>query len=384
MKKDALRFIVFLGIVSLFADITYEGARSITGPYLSILGASGLIVGITAGLGEFIGYAVRLLSGFLTDKTKSTWPIAFVGYAINLLAVPLLALATNWQMAASLIVLERFGKAIRVPPRDVMLSYAAKHTGRGFGFGIHEALDQTGALTGPILIAALLFFKESYRTGFAYLLIPALLAIVMLIVSRVSYPTPHEFEKVSSKLAPKGLNRTYWIYVIAVSFIAAGYADFALISYHFQKASIISSSWIPLFYAIAMATAGLSALGIGKLFDLKGMGILIIATLIASLAAPFAFLGGFSGALIGMVLWGIGMGSQGSIMHAVVAEIVSKERRGSAFGILNLSFGIFWFAGSAIMGLLYDVHIHYLIAFSIIMQVLSVPFLLKVKIQQAA
>jgi predicted MFS family arabinose efflux permease len=191
-KSSALRFVILIGVVSLFADMTYEGARSITGPYLALLGASGTIVGVVAGFGELIGYGLRLVSGYVSDRTGRYWSITFFGYLMNMLAVPLLALAGSWQLAAILIIAERAGKAIRNPPRDAMLSHATKEMGRGWGFGLHEALDQIGAVLGPLIVTAVLYFKGSYRTGFAVLLIPALLALSVLLVTRLFYPRPRD------------------------------------------------------------------------------------------------------------------------------------------------------------------------------------------------
>ncbi|MEK7699337.1 MAG: MFS transporter, partial [Planctomycetota bacterium] len=141
-RSNALRFIVLLGIVSLFADMTYEGARSINGPYLAVLGASATTVGIIAGLGELIGHSLRLVSGYITDRIGRYWAITLFGYAINMIAVPAIALAGRWEIAAILMVTERIGKAIRTPARDAMLSHATREIGRGKGFGLHEALDQ--------------------------------------------------------------------------------------------------------------------------------------------------------------------------------------------------------------------------------------------------
>lgn len=290
--------------------------------------------------------------------------------------MPLLAFAGNWQVAALLIILERFGKAIRTPARDAMLSYATKHTGRGWGFGLHEALDQIGAVVGPLFITVLLFFKESYQWGFASLLIPALLALIMLTFARVSFPRPQDMEVQQLSLKTKGLPKTYWIYLLAVGLVGAGYADFALIAYHFQKASIISPMWIPLLYSIAMAVDGIAALIMGRLYDIRGIAILAGATLISSLFAPFVFFGHLYGAIIGMILWGIGMGAQESIMRAIVATLVSPNKRGSAYGVLNLVFGVFWAAGSALMGFFYDISIVYLVSFSIIAQLAAIPLFL--------
>ena len=179
-KDDAMKFIILMGVVSLLADMTYEGSRSITGPYLVILGASAVTVGFVAGFGELAGYVLRFFSGHLTDRTRSYWTITISGYLINLIAVPLLALAGSWEVAAALIIIERVGKGIRVPSRDVMLSHACSQVGQGWGFGLHEALDQIGAILGPLIVAAVLFFHGSYQIGFAFLLLPAILAITVL------------------------------------------------------------------------------------------------------------------------------------------------------------------------------------------------------------
>jgi len=381
-KKTALKFIILLGIVSLFADITYEGARSITGPFLSILGASGAIVGIVIGLGELVGYGVRAISGRLSDKTQQYWAFIFIGYILNLMAVPLLAFTEHWQAAAFLIILERFGKAIRVPPRDALLSYATKQTGRGWGFGIHEAFDQIGAILGPLLIAMILFLKGSYQLGFAFLAIPGALAITALTLTKISYPRPQKMEKQGFSLQTKGLSKNYWRYVFGVGFIAAGYADFALIAYHFQKASIVSPVWISFLYSIAMGVDGIAALIMGRLFDFKGISILAIITAIVSFFAPLVFFGGFYAVLIGMILWGIGMGSQESIMRAIVASLAPPEKRGTAYGVLNLIFGLFWAAGSALIGIFYDISLFYVVAFSMIAQLASIPFFLSVKLKR--
>jgi MFS family permease len=328
------------------------------------------------GGGELLGYGLRLISGYLSDKTHRYWMITIIGYIINLFAVPLLAIANSWQIASLLIILERVGKAIRVPARDAMLSYATKQTGRGWGFGLHEALDQIGAVSGPLLIAGMLWLHEGYRTAFAVLLIPAMLALLFLLVTRVRYPRPQEMETISGGLQSTHFSKRYWIYIVAVGFVAAGYVDFAMIAYHFSKASIVASTWIPLLYAIAMAVDGLAALIMGRLFDIKGLSMLAVVTALASLFAPFIFVNNFYAILAGVILWGIGMGSQESIMRAVIPSLVAPQKRGSAYGVLNLVFGVFWAVGSAIMGFLYDISPLYLVIFSMVAQLASVPLFL--------
>jgi MFS family permease len=379
IKRKALQFIVIMGIVSLFADMTYEGARSITGPYLALLGASGTIVGVVAGLGELIGYSARSLFGYISDRTGRYWTITMIGYVINLLAVPLLALAGNWPLAVTLIIAERFGKAIRTPAKDAMLSYATKQVGRGWGFGLHEALDQIGAVSGPLIVAVVLYFKGSYSMSFGILLIPALLALATLTLARVLHPNPERLEGGERDLSSEGLNKSYWVYVIGVSLVAAGYVDFPLIAYRFQQDHVFSEAWTPILYAIAMGVDGIAALILGRLFDKKKMNVLILATLFSAFFAPFVFLGGFAGALTGMIIWGIGLGAQESIMRAVVANLVNPGRRATAYGMMNMWFGISWFLGSALMGVLYDISIPALIAFSILFQLIAIPFFMAVK-----
>jgi len=375
-KASAVKFVVLIGVVSLFADMTYEGARSITGPYFAVLGASGTIVGIVAGFGELVGYGLRLVSGYISDRTGRYWTVTLVGYVVNMLAVPLLALAGNWQIAAFLMIAERTGKAIRNPPRDAMLSHATQTMGRGWVFGLHEALDQIGAVLGPLIVTTVLYFKGSYRTSFAVLLVPALLALSVLVAARLLYPRPKDLEALLPELETKGYPRRFWLYIAAASLIGAGYVDFPLIAYHFEKASVLSDNMIPILYAVAMGVDALTALVLGSLFDRKGVTVLIFATVLAAFFAPLVFLAGSYLAFIGMALWGLGMGAQESIMRAVIAEMIPANRRASAYGIFNAAFGLFWFLGSLLMGILYDFSVPAVIVSSVALQLGSVPVLL--------
>ena len=359
-KAAAVRFVVLLGVVSLFADATYEGARSIAGPYLALLGASGTVVGFVAGFGELVGYGLRLVSGYLSDRTRRYWAITLVGYTVNLLAVPFLALAGRWEIAAALLIGERVGKALRNPPRDAMLSYATKETGRGWGFGLHEALDQIGAVIGPLIVTAVIASRRGYPVAFALLAIPAVLALSTLLAARWLYPRPQDLETATPELKTAGFPRAYWTYLAAVALVAAGYADFPLIAYHFGKASTVPTTWIPLLYAVAMGVDGLAALLFGRWFDRAGIPILAAV------------------ALLGMALWGLGMGAQESVLRAAIAGMVAPERRGSAYGIFNTGYGLFWFLGSAVMGMLYDVSLPALIAFSVVVQLAAAPLFLVV------
>lgn len=382
-SRTALRFVILIGIVSLFADMTYEGARSINGPYLAILGASGIAVGIVSGLGELIGYTLRLLSGFLSDRTGRYWAITFFGYAVNLLAVPLLALAGNWQIAALLMVAERIGKGLRVPPRDAMLSYATHQMGRGWGFGLHEALDQIGAILGPLIVAGVLFSRNEYQSSYGVLLVPALLALMVLATARFLYPRPQDLESEQAKIQVKGFTRPFWLYLTAAALVAAGFADFPLIAYHFEKAATVSPNLVPILYAIAMGVDALAALLFGRLFDRLGLATMMIVAFISAFFAPLVFLGGLNLAILGMALWGVGMGAQESIMRAAIGDMVPPERRSFAYGVFNSAYGIAWFLGSLTIGILYDVSIPALVAFSVVAQLASIPIFYALRKQTA-
>jgi len=372
-KAAAYKFVILLGITSLFADMTYESARSINGAYLAILGANAATVGFVAGFGELIGYALRYFSGYVADKTGRYWTITLIGYCINLSAVPLLALAGEWQIAAVLIVLERLGKALRIPSRDAMLSHAAHRLGAGWAFGLHEALDRAGAMLGPLIIALMLYKHDSYVFIYAVLTIPALFALFSILTAYFMYPKPHELEHLSTNLETRGITKVFWLYLAAAALLGAGYADFSLMAYHFSKTGILSSMLIPLSYAIAMGVSAIAAPLLGHYYDRRGFIVLIIVTIISIPFAPLVFLGDAQMAFIGVVLWSIGMCANDSLMRAVITNMVSIHKRGTAYGLFGMGYGIAWFIGSVILGVLYDINIRYLVAFSVIVQLLALP-----------
>lgn len=377
IAKTAGGFVLTIGIVNFFADMSYEGARSITGPFLGSLGASATVVGVVAGTGELLGYSLRSVAGYFADKTQRYWLLVFVGYTVNMLAVPALALSGNWPIAAALIVAERTGRALRKPVVDAMISYAGKSIGRGWVFGLNEGLDQAGATIGPLIVASVLYLNSGFRTGFGVLLVSSLLCLATLMVARFWYPRPHELETESADISQaKGFPRAYWIYVAAGALIAAGFADFSLIAFHFQKTAIISQTTIPLFYAVAMGTGALTNLMFGRLFDRVGFPIVIFAFFLGVFFAPLVFLGQFWLALAGMALWGIGMGAQNSLLKALLSEVLSLAKRSTGFGLFYTGYGIAWFLGSAAMGFLYDKSIFAVIMLSIVFQLAALPVFL--------
>lgn len=378
-RRIALRFIVLIGILSFFADFTYEGSRSILGPYLATLQASGTVVGIVTGFGELLGYGLRLMSGRWADATGRYWPITIFGYVVQMASVPALALTASWPVAAILIVLERVGKAIRNPPRDVMLSHAGKQAGGyGWAFGLHEALDQFGAMVGPLAVSAVLAYNHNYREAFAILLVPAVINLSLVFLARCLYPKPQDMEPRPQATVRTDLPRAFWIYLLGAILVAAGFADYPLIAYHFSRASTVPSNWIAIFYSVAMAVSGVGSLALGRLFDRFGFVVLVILTLISALFAPLVFLGGFWLALIGAAIWGLGMGVHESIIPAAVSPMVSTRRRASAFGTFTAGYGVFWFLGSAVIGILYDWSVPAVVAFCVATQLLAVPIFVSV------
>jgi len=374
-KKLAFQFIILLGIVSLFGDITYEGARSIIGPYLAVLGASASIVGLVAGFGEFIGYALRLISGYVADRTGRYWFMTIVGYGL-ILSIPLLAFAGYWQFAAALIILERMGKAIRTPSRDAILSHATKHVGRGWGFGIHEALDQVGAIIGPLIFSAVFILKGGYGEGFTILWIPIILSLTTLMVARIKVPSPEKLEtnvETNVQNIKVKLPRIFWFYSLFIFLSVAGFANFQLVSYHLKVKSIVSDIQIPLFYAIAMGVDALVALIIGKTYDKIGLTSLIMIPILTLPLPFFAFSHSYYLAVISIVLWGGVMKIHETIMRAAIADLTPIKHRGFTYGIFNTVYGVSWLFGSTLIGLLYDISINYLILFVVGMELISVP-----------
>lgn len=379
-RSLALWFVISIGICSFFADFTYEGSRGIIGPYLATLQASGATVSIVTGLGELLGYMLRLFSGRMADATRHYWTIAIIGYVVQMSSVPALALTHSWPAAAILIILERIGKAIRNPSRDAMLSHAGKQLGGyGWAFGLHEALDQSGAVVGPLAVAAMLTWQHSFQWAFAVLAIPAAINISLILLARMRYPVPYDLEVGSHKSSDSRLPFVFWQYLGGAALVAAGFADFPLIAFHFSQSGTVPGSAIAMLYAVAMAVSGTGSLVFGRLFDQHGFNVLVLLTVVSACFAPFVFLGGFWVALVGVAVWGLGMGVQESIIPAAVAPMVSPRRRAAAFGLFTAGYGIFWFIGSVVIGILYNVSLEAVIAFCTLTQLAAIPLFIRVR-----
>ena len=379
-RRHALRFVLLIGVLSLFADFAYEGARSVLGPFLATLGATATVVGVVTGFGELAGYALRLVSGRVADMTGRYWPMTIAGYVVQMAAVPALAFAGSWPAAAALIVLERVGKAIRNPPRDVMLAHAGRRIGGyGWAFGLHEALDQIGAMAGPLVVGAVLAARGSYPLAFAALGVPAAITVALVIVTRIAYPRPQDLDIEEPATHDQGsLPRVFYLYLAGAALVAAGFADYPLIAFHFAREGVASVEAIAVFYAVAMGASGAGSLAFGRLYDRRGFGVIVVLTLASAAFAPLVFLGGFWTAVAGVAVWGLAMGVHDSIIPAAVATMVPPQRRATAFGIFMAGYGIAWFAGSALIGVLYDRSLAAAIAFCVVAEVAAVPILVVV------
>ena len=395
--SPAMVFIILFGIVSLFSDMTHEGASSIRGAYLSLLGASAGTIGFISGLGELIGYSMRYVFGRITDRTHKYWTMAIFGYILDILAVPALALVGEhgWIAASILLVIQRMGKAIKKPAKDTIMSFAASGEGVGKSFGIQELLDQIGAFLGPVLLYVVMLFKtegstfEIYKTCFVFLLIPGLITIIMLFVTKYKFPNPEHFEPEPKEYIPFKLKDKFIYYIIGISLFAFGFIDYALIVMHISKtfgtlgqgvvtSSLINSETIPLLYAGAMLIDAIAAMVFGYMYDRNGVKALVLSTIISAPFGVFIFTKTSTASVfIGLALWGVGMGAQESILKAAVTSIVPKQSRATGYGIFECSFGVFWFLGSFLMGVLYEKNILLMVFVSIIAQLLAIPFYLK-------
>lgn len=401
MKKklsSAMLFIVLFGIVSLFSDMTHEGASSIRGAYLALLGASAGTIGFVSGLGELIGYSMRYMFGKLTDKTKRYWPMTIIGYILDVLAVPALALVGEhgWVAACALLVVQRMGKAIKKPAKDTIMSFAASQEGAGKSFGLQEVLDQIGAFLGPVLLYLVMLFQQTgttfqvYSTCFAVLAIPGAITLILLLVTRARFPNPEHFEPEPKEYIPFRLKKEFILYIAGISLFAFGFIDYSIVIMHVSRtyttlasglaetASLVNSGTLPLLYAGAMLVDAIAALIFGLMYDKKGVRALVWSTLIS---APFSiFVFAFHSVpmlLLGIALWGVGMGAQESILKAAVTNLVPKQSRATGYGIFECSFGVFWFLGSWALGVLYEASIPAMIALSVAAQLAAIPLYIR-------
>lgn len=355
-----LRFVVWFGAVSALGDFVYEGARSIIGPFLAHLGADAATVGVVTGIGEAVALVLRLFTGRLSDRTGRPWPQTILGYGLTMVCVPLLAVSSGLASAAALYNGERFGKAVRSPSRDTMLAHASASIGRGRAFGLHEALDQSGALVGPLVIAGLLALGAGYRLTFALLAVPGAAAMLVLARLRAATPDPRDFDPDVRLSDAKKLRldthlpRQFWIYSAFSAVTMLGFATWAVLAYHLVVRHVVATSVVPVLYAGAMGAAALAAIVFGRLYDEIGLRGLISLPFLAAVVPWLSFSTSVAAVVVGAVVWGAAMGVHDSTMRAAVTDFVPAHRRGAGYGTFTAVYGLAWLAGAAMIGALYS------------------------------
>ncbi len=384
--SPAVTVIIMFGVISMLGDTVYEAARGSNSQYLNLLGISAAKVGLVFGIGEFLGYFIRLISGFLSDKSGKHWIFMFIGYGM-LLVVPLIGFTKNWNILIVLILMERIGKALRGPAKDTILSEVAdRQVGIGFAFGLQEALDQIGAFIGPLIFTAVFYFAgqdsiSQYQQGYKALFVPY--GILMLFLTFV-------FTNVTSnKLVPEvkkthhseHLQPIFWMYTAFTFFCTLGFVNFSTIGYHLKAQGLMSDGNITLVYSIAMIVDAATALVIGKLYDnlkvrtgRKAGGLLVLMILPAiSLFLPILTLSHSTALIVsGMIVFGVIMGIHETVMRSAIADVTPFDKRGTGYGVFNTGYGLALMGGAALMGLLYDKNlIGAIIIFSAVSEVVA-------------
>ena len=391
------RFVVAFGTVSLLADVVYEGARSITGPLLAALGATALVVGVVTGIGEAAALLLRLVSGPLADRTRRFWAWTIAGYALTVITVPPLGLTATLWVACALVIAERVGKAVRSPAKDTLLSFAAAATGRGRGFAVHEALDQIGALIGPLVVAGMLALTGGrYGPTLGVLAAPGVAVLALLLWLRMRVPEPAIYEptpkpnpangaaaddgaddrRAASHRSWAAMPRQFWIYAVFTSATMLGFATFGVLSFHMVVSGLIPTAWVPVIYAVAMLADAVAALGTGWAYDRTGPRVLIVLPVLATAVPVLSFTKNLGWVVAGALLWGAAVGVQESTLRAVVADLVPPDRRATAYGLFAAVLGCATASGGAVTGYLYEHSIPTLITTVIIVQLVAVTFLL--------
>ncbi len=376
------RTVLWLGVVSLLADLVYEGARSITGPFLESLGASALTVGLVTGAGEAAALGFRLFSGPAVDRSGRYWRWMVGGYALTAVCVPLMALAPALGAAglvfgSSMVLLERTGKAIRSPAKSVLLAVAARRVGRGRGFGVHKALDQTGAFLGPLLVAGVIALTMHTWAGLAVLAVPGAVALGVLawMHRHVGDPAPQPDGAVAS-LEP--LPRSFYVYAVACALTTVGLMTFGVISFHLVHEHLVTAALVPVVYAAAMAADAFSSLGTGFAYDRIGGGTLLVLPVVVAAVPALVFTDHVGLAVMGVLLWGAATGVQDSTVKALVADLVPQGRLATAYGAFAAFQAVAALVGGGLAGWLYDVQRGALVAVIVVAQAIAMVLLVSV------
>ena len=377
---SAWRFVATFGVVSLLADIVYEGARSITGPLLASMGATAFVVGVVTGVGEAAALLLRLVSGPLTDRTGRFWAWTIAGYLLTVITVPFLGVVGVLWAASALVIAERVGKAVRSPAKDTLLSYATAVTGRGRGFAVHEALDQVGALAGPLTVAGLLYvFGGDYGPTLALLAIPGVGVLMLLLWLKARVPEPARYEAGSATSAKavghQRFPRSFWVYSGFSAATMVGFTTFGVLSFHQVSRGIVTAAWVPVIYAAAMAADAVAALLTGWAYDHVGGRVLAVLPVLGAAVPVLAFSERIGPVVAGALVWGAAVGIQESTLRAVVADLVEPGHRATAYGVYAAVIGVATAVGGALTGLLYERSVPLLISVVVAIQILAMAAL---------
>jgi len=389
-RRAAYLSIILLGIVSLMGDIVYEGGRSIIPYFLEFLGASAVLIGFVGGLGDFLGYVIRPLAGYWADVSQRYWFFTFLGYFL-IISIPFLAfvifLPNKWQlgMAISLIMIERVGKALRAPSRDTILSIVSKGVGSGKAFGIHETLDQIGAIIGPLIIGLLVSSAIDFTNIFGVLFIPFLILLFALGYAYrkiENLPIMEESRKNARRTGIKRerLNKKFYIYSFAVFVNSMGFINILLV---ISEAGHILPEYVwfgPIIYVVIMGVDALAAYPSGYFYDKIGIKFLIIPFIFTALASIMVLIShNIYTILIASVLFGIVLGIQESVYRAVITDVAPLESRGTAYGIFNTIYGLGLLIGGVIYGFFIDLSINIMIVslYAVITQFIAIYLLLR-------
>ncbi len=382
--RSAYLGIALLGIVSLIGDIVYEGSRGLVPEYFKFLGATALVVGLVGGLGDFLGYAVRLVSGFLVDATRAYWFFILLGYGL-IVSIPLLGISTGLEMAVLLVLLERLGKALRAPARDTVLSVVSKDVGAGKAFGLHELLDQVGGMTGPLIVAGLMLFSGGdYRFTFSLLFLPFLVLLLALSYTYKRIGKRQATEQPQTDMKKEKLSRPFYVYTFAVLLNTVGLIPYMLILY---KVSVIvqatNEQWIvPLIYFLIQGVDAPAALLSGYAYDKFGIGVLVLPFALSLLSPLLAMIdGGLLMLVFAAVVFGLVLGMQESIYRAAVSQLSPLSSRGTAYGIFNTAYGIGFLISGGVYGVLIDSKSPFAVAvaYVLVMQASAITALLSVR-----
>jgi len=379
-RSRALTLILLFGVVSLLADITYEGARSAIPTYLGILGATAAITTFIGGLGDFIAQAPRFLVGILIHITGKYWLFTFIGYALTLIAIPLLGLAGRWELAAALIILDRLGKALRSPARNALFSGVSKRVGHGLGFGIAELLDQIGAIAGPFYMAMALLFGASFSIAFIALFLPSIAALSALYFTYIKYPRGIEIREKPQSLSEgiHKLDKKYWLFITIVTLSTLGLLHIYPMLYRAGELEVAPGWSIPLLYLVAMGIDAIIAIPAGILYDKIGLKILyIIYPSVIAIPLSITIMGAtWYGFLIAAIFYGIVIGIHESALRAGVASLTYAETRGLAYGFFSALYGLAILISSIVVAILYP-NFFAITIYATILQIISAILLTK-------